>query len=332
VKLHYWCLAVLMAAASAVGIGVSAQQVTFKASSDLVAVYATVRDGSGNLVKGLTRDDFEVRENGKVREVTLFSNDVQPITLAMLVDRSGSLASRAGDVTTAALGLFDALLPGDRVSLGSLTWDCVPLTDDLDRLRQAVAGPAYVDWGSPIWESIDRAFAAMANEPGRRAILIFSDGLNTELPAMNIPPSSSNPCRPAQSAARTSVKEVAARAEQNGVMVYAVGVEVFGRREDGDLRTLARNTGGELFRMKDGESLTPVFTRIAEELHSQYLLGFVPTVTDGTSARIEVRAKRRGLEVRARRSFAVAPGIKGPGSAPDVFVEEVHRPGPRKFR
>lgn len=323
-------LAVLLAAATAAGIGVSGQQVTFKASSDMVAVYATVRDGDGNLVKGLTKDDFELRENGKVREIALFSNDVQPITLAMLVDRSGSLASRAGDVTEAATGLFDALRPGDRVSLGSLTWDCVPLTDDLARLRQAVTGPVMIDWGSPIWESIDRVFAAMANEPGRRAILIFSDGVNTDLPPLNMPASKSSPCRPAQSVTGASVKDVAARAEQNGVMVYAVGVEVFGRRHDGDLRTLAQNTGGELFRMKDGESLTPVFTRIAEELHWQYLLGFVPTVTDGSSARIEVRAKRRGLQVRARRSFAVAPG--GLVSAADVFVEKVHRARPREFR
>lgn len=289
-------------------IGVSAQQVTFKASSDLVAVYATVRDDDGNLVRGLTKDDFEVRENGKLREIVSFSNDVQPITLAMVVDRSGSLASRAGDVTAAASGFFDALLPGDRVALGSLTWDCVPLTDDLARLRAAVAGPVPIDWGSPIWESIDRAFFAMENEPGRRAIIIFSDGDNTDLPMMNIPAARNSPCQPARMATGSSAREVAARAEQNGVMVYAVGVEVNGKRRDDELRMIARNTGGELFRMKDGESLTPVFTRIAEELHSQYLLGFVPTVTDGASARIEVRAKRRGLQVRSRRSFAIKPG------------------------
>lgn len=306
-RLSHMTVAALAAAALAAGIGASAQQVTFKASSDLVAVYATVRDGGGNLVRGLTKDDFEVRENGKVREIVSFSNDVQPITLAMIVDRSGSLASRAGDVTAAALGLFDALRPGDRVSLGSLTWDCVPLTDDLMRLREAMMGPVMIDWGSPIWESIDRAFVAMKDEPGRRAILVFSDGEDTDQPPLNMPSSKSSPCQPAQSASATSVREVAARAEQNGVMVYAVGVEVNGRRQDGDLRTIARNTGGELFRMRDHESLTPVFTRIAQELHSQYLLGFVPTVTDGSSARIEVRSKRRGLQVRARQSFAVAP-------------------------
>lgn len=321
-----WWLAVSVAAALVVGAGVSAQQVTFKASSDMVAVYATVRDGTGNLVRGLTKDDFEIRENGTVREIVSFSNDVQPITLAMIVDRSGSLASRAGEVTLAAEGFFEALLPGDRVSLGSLTWDCVPLTDDLTRLRASIRGQVNVDWGSPIWESIDRAFFALQPEPGRRAILIFSDGANTDLPPMSGGPRALGGCQPARSGTGASAREVASRAERNGVMVYAVGVAVNGRRQDGDLRTLARNTGGELFRMQDGESLTPIFTRIAEELHSQYLLGFVPTVTDGTSARIDVRTKRRGLDVRARRSFAITPTVAAAepvapaGPLPDAAV------------
>jgi Ca-activated chloride channel family protein len=251
-----------------------------------------------------------------VREIATFSNEIQPITLAMILDRSGSLTSRAQQVTAAATSFFDALLPGDRVSLGSLTWDCVPMTDDLPRLRTAVAGPMMVDWGSPIWESVDRAFFAMENEPGRRAILIFSDGLDSATPPAAMPATQGQPCQPAQSATGASVREVAARAERNGVLVYAVGVEVAGRREDSDLRTIARNTGGELFRMEEGESLTPVFERIAEELHSQYLIGFVPTVRDGRSARIEVRTTRRGLQVRARRSFAVEPDVPAPRESP----------------
>ncbi|MCC7186217.1 MAG: VWA domain-containing protein, partial [Acidobacteria bacterium] len=270
---------------------------------------------------GLTKDDFEIRENGTVREIATFSNDIQPIALALVLDRSGSLSSRAPEVTAAATGFFDALRPGDRVSLSTLMWDCVPLTDDLPRLRSAVAGPMNIDWGSPIWESIDRAFFAVEHEAGRRAILIFSDGENSGIPPTAIPSDPTQPCQPARTATGATAREVAQRAERNGVLVYAVGVPVGGRREDNELRSLARDTGGDLFRMQDGESLTPAFTRIAEELHSQYLIGFVPTVRDGRSARIEVRAKPRGLQVRARRSFTVPPsGTTASDAAPAAVV------------
>jgi Ca-activated chloride channel family protein len=294
--------------------------VVFKSASELVAVYATVRDGRGALVRGLTRDDFEVRENGVVRDIEAFSNDIQPITLALVVDRSGSLAARAPEVAAAATGFLDALLPGDRVSFGSLTWDCVPMTDDVSRLRKAVERPTMIDSGSPIWESIDRAFFAMANEPGRRAILIFTDGSNTPLPGLRMPASETGGCVAARTATGASVREVAARAERNGVLVYAIGVESMSGCRDGELKTLARNTGGESFRMKDGESLTPLFARIAEELHSQYLLGFVPRVRNGVAGRIDVRMKRRGLEVRARRTYAapVDAGADGTGDADGV--------------
>lgn len=287
----------------------------FKAASDLVMVYATVRDGRGALVRGLTKDDFEVRENGSVREIAAFSNDIQPITLAMLLDRSGSLAQRAPAVTAAALGFFDALLPGDRISMGSLSWDCVPLTGNLTSLREGVTGPMPMDMGSPIWDSLDRAFFSMADEAGRRAILIFSDGMDTGWVGWSPRVATlGGPCRAARAASGSAMREIAARAERNGVLIYAVGVPTALGRRDGDLRTVARNTGGEYFEMREDESLTPVFQRIAEELHHQYAFGFVPTQRDGRAARIEVRMKPRGLNVRARRSFSIVPDDDRPGT------------------
>jgi len=230
------------------------------------------------------------------------------------------------------MGFFSALRPGDRVSLGSLSWDCVPLTGDLERLRRAAAGPMPIDLASPIWQSIDRAFFAHGSEPGRRAILVFSDGADSGIQAtarLGFRPRLGD-CTQADGATGATMREVAARAERNGVLVYAIGVEAFGRRMDGDLRTLARNTGGELFRLKDDEPMTPVFERVAEELHHQYLLGFVPTTRAGESGKIEVRVKRSGFTVRARRSFLVAPGatstvtstpvVAGPLSDDEVAV------------
>jgi Ca-activated chloride channel family protein len=299
--------AALAAASGAALVAGQARQPVFRTQSEQVAVYATVRDRAGAIVRGLARSDFEVRDNGVVREVTTFSSDIQPITLAMVLDRSGSLAQQSSKVTAAALGFFDALLPGDRVSLGSLTWDCVGMSDDLSQLKRVVVAGMPLDSGSPIWDSLDRTFFSLASEPGRRAILMFSDGSNTAMPSPRNPRPQPSACRPSGAATGATRQEVAARAERTGVLIYAVGVENWEGRQDSDLRNLARDTGGDLFRMTDGESLTAVFERIAEELHHQYLLGFVPVGREGESRRIDVRVKRSGLTVRARRSYALAP-------------------------
>jgi hypothetical protein len=78
------------------------QSATFRSSVDTVAVYAAVRDASGQLARGLTQDDFEVLDNGARRDITVFSNAVQPITIALLIDRSGSIEGQASHVTAAA--------------------------------------------------------------------------------------------------------------------------------------------------------------------------------------------------------------------------------------
>lgn len=305
----------LTAASLAAQAGGQAPAPVFRAQSELVAIYATVQDRTGAIVRGLTQDDFEVRDNGAVRDITTFSNDIQPITLAMVLDRSGSLMAQASRVTVAALGFFDALLPGDRVSLGSLTWDCIGLTDDLDHLRRVVVAGMPIDMGSPIWDSLDRTFFALAPEAGRRAILIFSDGSNMGLSSARPAAGETGACRAFDKATGATRQEVAARAERNGVLVYAVGVENLHGRQDSELQALARNTGGELFRMKDGESLTTVFERIAGELHHQYLLGFVPATRGGGSRRIDVRVKRQGLTVRARRSYSIEDDAPTPSGS-----------------
>src|SRR4029078_3678214 len=84
----------------------------------------------GAFASQLTRDDFELFDNGKPREITVFSSEVQPTAIAMMLDRSGSLVNEAGQVTDAARTVLGKLLPDDRVSLSSLTWDCQPLTTD----------------------------------------------------------------------------------------------------------------------------------------------------------------------------------------------------------
>src|SRR5215212_8696012 len=96
----------------------SAQQPTFKSGARTVAVYATV-ESKGRLVPDLTREDFEVRDNGKPRPITVFSSEVQPISVVMMLDRSGSMRGNFGIVQAAGEAFVRALLPADKARVGS---------------------------------------------------------------------------------------------------------------------------------------------------------------------------------------------------------------------
>ena len=133
---------------------------------------------------------------------------------------------------------------------------------------------------------------------GRRAILIFTDGNDTE--------------------SKTSLKKVVERARAEDVMVYAialnteqyVGKKKVNEKPDAGLRRLADETGGGYFELESNTDLVPTFTRVAQELHSQYVLGFEPAALDGHVHKIEVRLRRAGMTARARRSYmAAAPAL-----------------------
>ena len=120
----------------------------------------------------------------------------------------------------------------------------------------------------------------------------------------------------------SSLGKVVDRARADEVMIYAIGLESVymggpGRmvrtRPDGGLRKIADETGGGYFELKKTEELGPAFTRVAQELHSQYLLGFTPKNLDGKVHKLEVRSKDPGNKARARRSY-VATAVKEPAS------------------
>src|SRR5258705_3115774 len=114
ILLHSGCLVV------ALGISVAArQQAPFKSGARTVAVYATVTDAGGRLVPDLTRDDFEVYDNGKLQSVSVFANDIQPITIVVMLDRSGSMKANNRLVEAAGEAVVERLLPGDQTRIGS---------------------------------------------------------------------------------------------------------------------------------------------------------------------------------------------------------------------
>jgi len=297
-------------AAAVAALGVQAQ---FRSGTDLVDVYATVRLKTGVIASDLTREDFQLFEDGQPREIAVFSHSIQPLSVAMILDNSGSTVNEFSDIRLAAQEFVGRLLRADQTSISTLTWDCQDFTDDSRSLLTVLKMQLPPDWGSPIWAATDRAMSQLKDQTGRRIILLFSDGADTQDPASTTPlapiqPTSfMNPCKAAMPTEYRSLDSVIKRASADGVMVYAVSVTTASALMNvggGSLAKLSRETGTLYQRLGNYSEVKAVFRSIADELHLQYQLGFAATA-DGKPHAIEVKVKRPGVTVLARKSYVM---------------------------
>ncbi len=286
--------------------------VQFRSSADIVEVHATVKLRNGTIAHDMNRDDFELLEDGKPREIAVFSRNVQPLSVALVLDHSGSTDPEFENVRVAAQEFVGHLLREDRASINTLTWDCQPFTEDSRALMTVLRMDLPRDWGSPIWAAADRAMSSLAPEGGRRIVLLLSDGQDNQqgsilgsaalLPPGMRPVGVLSPCVSASAQEVRSAGDVIARAEREAIMVYTVSVGNGTR----DLDRLAKQTGASYQELGKYSELQSAFRSIADELHLQYVLGFVPTFADGKLHKIEVRAKRSGVTVHARKSYVAS--------------------------
>jgi Ca-activated chloride channel family protein len=273
------------------------EQPVFRAGSRVeVPIYATVIDDNGRLVPDLQRDDFAVTDDGKAVELTTFSNNPLPFTAVVMMDTSASMTNNLELLNRAAEQFLIRLLPVDKAQVGAFN-DKIQLsgrfTNDRDEL---IAALEELQFGNPtrLNDAIGTSLDALKGVEGRRVVLVFTDGEDTS--------------------SRASFKSVLERARDEEVMVYAIGLEseyfngmrVQRSRPSRDLRKIADETGGGYFELKKTAELAPTFTRVAQELRSQYLLGFAPATLDGKLHKIDVRV-RQNHTVRARRSYLATP-------------------------
>jgi Ca-activated chloride channel family protein len=307
-------LALAALVAAGLAAGAAAQQPTFRGGGDVVRVFSTVTDRDGRLVTTLGRDDFEVRDEGKPQPITQFDNTPQPIRLIVMLDVSGSMEGNLQLLREAADELFTRLRPDDVARVGSFGRgvDLGPaFTHEIRELRAALPRQIEPDAPTPLWRAIDEAITAFGSERDMRSvILVLSDGKD------------SGPIGFRQR--YVSQVEVIERARREDVMVYGIGMRSRGRRPppglgpgglqaaleadlpDAGLALVAEHTGGGYTEIRPSQDLGAAFARVADELHSQYLLGFAPPRKDGKVHEIEVKVGQRGLKARARKSY-VAP-------------------------
>lgn len=270
-------------------VAASAQQAVFRSTVDLVPVFATVTGADGSFTTGLSKDDFTVLDNGRPQEIVSFSDEAQTISVSIILDTSGSMATARERVFSAAGVFLDNLRPDDRAMIGSLVYQGPPFSADRARLRSSMELLPR-DPGSPVWMALDRAVTSLGPETNRRVIVIYTDGQNQDLSQFR--------------ALRVSESTLRTRIEAAGVMVYAIGFE--GVSIGGGLKTIARRSGGRATELGHADDLAAALTAVADELHHQYLLGFTPAVLDGRTHRIEVRLRKPALTVRAREAYVAS--------------------------
>ncbi len=259
----------------------------FSSQVQLVEVYATVTDAKGEPVTGLKREDFEIYENNQIQEVSTFAAGEFPLTVALGIDRSWSMA---GDklrlAKQASQSFLRALKPDDRsmiVAINNEAEVVAPLT--MDRFNQGRAVEALDPWSTTaLHDAIIATLDRLAPEPGRQALVIFSDGTDRY--------------------SKASAAQVVERARRSNALIYLIA---FGRERSPLLAELAVVTGGRSFLLRDVRDLDKTLADVATELRYQYLLGYTPADSIDPNhpewRSIRVVLKKPGAKVRARDGY-----------------------------
>jgi len=290
------------AAASVVGLclaalSVQAQQATFRSGSRVVPAYVTVTDSNNRLVTDLAKEDFEVFDNGRPQDITIFDNEVRPISVVVMLDTSISMTHRLDDLFAGAEQFLLRLLPADKAMVGGFSDKLEFATGFSSDRPSLVSALKHLDYGNEtrLYDALHASLDQLEKVEGRKVILLFTDG--------------------ADFGSRQSSGRALERARDADVMIYGIGLEteffngqsMIRSKPDSILNRFASETGGGFFDLKKNADLNAAFTRVAQELRSQYLLGFSPAALDGKVHKLEVRVKRPTMKARSRRSYVASP-------------------------
>ena len=282
----------------AVAVVAAQQEPTFRSSTRIVSVVTTVTDAQGRLVPDLDQDEFVVLDNGKPQTLAFFEDEVRPFTAVVMLDFSASMTANLELLKRASEQFLIRLLPQDKAQVGAFS-DKIQFSGRFTNDRDDLIGALNdLQFGNPtrLYDATYQSIDELKSVDGRRVVLVFTDGDDTD--------------------SRLSAGDVLESAKDHETMIYAIGLESTfyagpGRmqrtRPDRTLRKFAEETGGGYFELKKTDDLAPTFTRVAQELHSQYTLGFTPTLLDGKEHKLEVRMKQSGMTARARKSYIASP-------------------------
>jgi Ca-activated chloride channel family protein len=278
----------------------SGQSPAFRAGIDVVSLNVTVSDSSGRYITDIDESEFSIFENGMRQELTFFNRRENPISLSMLLDSSASMEHKMVTLQTAATNFVRRLKPADLAQVvdfdGNVTvrQDFTSNQPDLERGIQQMTAGGSTALHNAIYialKGLKKVQVDTDEEPRRQALVVFSDGEDTS--------------------SLVSFDEVLDLAKRSETAIYTIGLrdaqdQVRGfRQAEFVLRQLALETGGRSFFPANVSELSNVYSQIADELSSQYSLGYVSNNPrrDGAWRPIVVQVARPNVTTRTKRGY-----------------------------
>lgn len=261
---------------------------TERARVDAVLVPVIVTDG-GQFVRGLKKQDFEIREDGVVQPIAAIVSEDAPLDLVLAIDISGSMETALPDVKQAVKQLLAKLRPGDAATLvGFNDTTFIVAEREKDRQTREAAVELLASWGgTALYDATVRVLDMVSREWGRKGVVIFSDGDDRN--------------------SLTKREAAMARVQASDAMLYTIG---FGGGSTlpvlrSSLESYARSTGGRPFFPRHTRELDGVFDEIVSELANQYVLSYSSTNLKQDSAwrNIKVQVRNGKYDIRARSGY-----------------------------
>jgi len=284
---------------------VRAQEPSFRTdSSELVVLPVVVTDKQGRFISDLTTDHFAVFDNGRRVPIDFFTNQDTPVTVGLVIDASGSMRSKIGEVVAATLAFAKSSNPDDELFAVRFNDDVrhavadAPflLAGDVSRLEAAMTS-VRPDGRTALYDGVMAALDHLSRGTrARKALIVISDG--------------------GDNASSAQLDDVLRRARDSNAAIYTVGIydESDIDRNPRVLKALAQTTGGERYLPRSPGELLRTCNLIAREIRSGYTIGYVPPDHDGSyhHVRVVIDAQPRKLNVRTRPGYFAASRTSRP--------------------
>jgi VWFA-related protein len=263
---------------------------------------ASVTDRDGGFVRDLGPDRFTIFDNGRRQPIALFSNDDTPVSVGLIIDISGSMRTKIGEVVAATLAFAAASHPEDELFFLAFNDDVQEavkerrflLASDLTSLRESVSA-LRPEGRTSLYDAVMKGLDRLdEGSRARKVLIVMSDG--------------------GDNASRATLDDVLGRARRSDATIYTIGLFEASDPDSnpGVLKQLAQTTGGERFLPRSAGPLLLACKRIAQDIRSGYTLAFEPSGLDNTYHRVRVEiagTNGRRLNVRTRPGYvALAPG------------------------